>query len=167
MRYCPKCREELSRRTIDGVERLGCPSPSCSYIFWENPTPVVAALVQVEDKFVLARNAQWPEGMFSVITGFLENGKSPDVAVAREATEELGVAAHEIEFLGHFSLVQFNQLIIAYLVKASGSINLGQELSEYKLLSASELKGFDFGPLELTSEIVGKALELGQPRGAA
>ncbi|MEJ2795619.1 NUDIX domain-containing protein [Iodobacter sp. LRB] len=160
MRYCPKCREELQRRTIDGAERLGCSSSSCGYIFWENPTPVVAALVQIEDKFVLARNAQWPEGMFSVITGFLEKGESPDIAVARETNEELGVVAHKIEFLGHFSLAQFNQLIIAYLVKASGSLDPGQEISEFKLLSASELKEFNFGPLVLTSNIVDKALEL-------
>jgi NAD+ diphosphatase len=158
LRYCPTCRAELLRRTIDGVERLACTSP-CAFVCWENPTPVVAALVQIEDRFVLARNATWPEGMFSVITGFLEKGELPERAVARETQEELGVVAEEVAFLGHFSLAQFNQLIIAYHIKASGRIAPGDEIREFKLLSASELGAFDFGPLQLTAEIVGAALQ--------
>ncbi|WP_285577619.1 NUDIX domain-containing protein [Geothrix limicola] len=132
-------------------------------MFWGNPIPVVAALVRMDDDYVLARNAQWPEGMFSLITGFLEKGESPEDAVARETQEELGVRVSEVRFLGHFTLAQFNQLIIAYLVRASGEIHPSSEISEFKRLSSSELGAFDFGPLELTAQIVQVALQQANP----
>jgi NADH pyrophosphatase NudC (nudix superfamily) len=46
-----------------------------------NPVPVVAALIEYQGKIVLARNAQWPEGMFSLVTGYLEKHETPEDAV--------------------------------------------------------------------------------------
>ncbi len=38
-----------------------------------------------------------------------------------------------------------NQLIIAYHVSADGTIQLGEELSEIKLVDPAKLKSWDFG----------------------
>ena len=164
MKYCPKCKEELERRLVDGVERLACPSSPCGFVHWENPTPVVAGLIQYGDKYVLARNAQWPPGMFSLITGFLEKGESPEEAVLREVKEELGVIGNQVIFLGHYLLPEFNQLIMAFSVQACGDINLGEEIAEVKLLSRSEIERIGFGWLEVTAKIVARSLQLPIPR---
>lgn len=68
----------MQERTIDAVTRKACSGEECNFVHWDNPTPVVMALVQLDDHFIIARNVQWPEGMFSVIAGFLERGETPD-----------------------------------------------------------------------------------------
>ena len=57
--------------------RLRC--PACDWTHWGNPTPVLAAVVENDaEQVLLARNALWQEGMFGLITGFLEAGESPE-----------------------------------------------------------------------------------------
>ena len=40
---------------------------------------------------LLAHNALWRPGFVSIIAGYVEAGESPDVTVAREVAEEVGV----------------------------------------------------------------------------
>lgn len=163
--FCPQCKAELQRRIIDDVERMAC-SSSCGYVYWENPTPVVAGLVQRGEHFILARNAQWPCGMFSLITGFLEKGESPERAVKRETNEELDVEVEQLQFIGHFSLPELNQLIIAYSVQVTGEIRPSAEIAEVLFLSKTEIERYDFGKLELTANIVAAALSQHKLRSA-
>jgi NADH pyrophosphatase NudC (nudix superfamily) len=97
--------------------------------------------------------------MFSLLTGFIDEGESPEVAVVREMREELGLQAERIDFIGHFPLREFNQLIIAYALQARGTLTLNHEIAEVKVVSRSELAEFDFGPLKLTRDIVSRWLE--------
>ncbi|MFV2061621.1 MAG: NUDIX domain-containing protein [Gammaproteobacteria bacterium] len=154
MIYCPNCTSELISKIIDGEQRLACSDESCSYILWDNPVPVVAALVELDGNYIIARNAQWPEGMFSVIAGYLEKGETPEQAVMRECEEELGLSGVVVGYIGNYSFFEKNQLIIAYEIKASGNINLNHELAEVKLLSRTELQEYDFATLEISEKII-------------
>ena len=51
------------------------------------------------DRLLLARNIGWPEGRFSVLAGFLEPGETIAGAVAREVSEETGVAVTDVRFV--------------------------------------------------------------------
>lgn len=158
--YCPLCGSRLTRRSIAGGGRLACDSPMCRFVHWNNPTPVVAVLVQLDDAYILARGAAWPEGIFSVLTGFLEEGESPESAVAREVAEELGLEVRKAQFIGHFSFREHNQLIIAFACQTTGSLELGDEISEMRRIPIDELAEYDFGPLQLTQQIVARWLEM-------
>lgn len=92
MKYCPQCASKINDKSVDGESRLAC-SKECGYIFWNNPIPVSAGLVEINGKYLLARNKTWPEGFFSLITGFIETGESPGGAIKRETEEELGLKA--------------------------------------------------------------------------
>lgn len=154
MKFCPQCGSALRKKQIDELERLAC-DRTCGYVHWDNPTPVVAAIVRCNEKFILARNAKWPEGRFSLIAGFLEAFESPEPAILRETQEELGLIGQTATFIGHYTFPQRNQIIIAYLVEATGEIQLNkQELLEALELSAEELKAFDFGNLRLGPLVV-------------
>jgi NAD+ diphosphatase len=89
-RHCAHCGTALQPITLaeDGgdKERLRC--PACGWTHWNNPTPVLAAIVEVGGKVLLARNAAWPGKMFALITGFMEAGESPQEGIAREVKEE-------------------------------------------------------------------------------
>lgn len=117
MNYCPNCKETLSAVSVDGVQRLACSSKSCNFVFWGNPTPVAAALVVHEGQFLLTRNAQWPAGRFSLITGFVEKGEVPEQTIVRELQEEIGLVAYNVIFVGNFSLEKFKQLLMAYVIQ--------------------------------------------------
>lgn len=160
MRFCPECTSPLTQRMIGGAERTVCTAKGCRFIHWHNPTPVVAGIVKLGDEYILARNAAWPDYIYSMITGFLEAGEEPDIAIMRETQEELGLIAEEAKFIGHFIHAKRNQLLLAYLVKAHGTITLNEELTDYKLLTRDELEIYNFEPLKLTVTIVKQALLL-------
>jgi hypothetical protein len=46
-----------------GRERLAC-GAGCGFVHWDNPAPVVAALVEYHGRVVLARNQGWAAGAF-------------------------------------------------------------------------------------------------------
>lgn len=145
MKFCPFCASLIEMRTIDGRDRLACPSRECGFVHWDNPIPVVAAIIEHDEGMVLVRNAGWPEKMFGLVTGFLERGEHPDQGVLREVREELGLDASIAEFLGNFSFFEANQLLISYHVKAAGEMRISSELAEVKLVPAEKLKPWPFG----------------------
>lgn len=130
-RYCPVCAKQLVAREIAGYQRLLCPDSACGFIFWDNPIPVVAAVVEHEGQLVFARNAQWPEGMYGLVTGFLEPREDPAEGVVREVAEELGIHATISEFIGAYGFARKNQLLLAYHLIGHGEIRLNEELAEW------------------------------------
>lgn len=154
MTYCPQCGATLRARIIDDVTRLICNNTSCGYVHWNNPVPVVAALVRHDGDYLIARNAQWPANIFSVITGYLEQNETPEQAVLREVTEELGLNGRVRRHIGNYVFFEKNQLILCYEVDADGRVKLNHELAEFKRLSAEALKTYNFEPLYITQAIV-------------
>lgn len=144
-RYCPQCGTPLVARPVDGEARWACPATDCDFVLWDNPVPVVAALVEREGKVLLARNAAWPEKQFGLITGYLERGEDPADAVCREVREELGLTAQSTALIGLYPFPPKNQLLIAFHVRATGEIALNDELAEYRAIEPERLKAWDFG----------------------
>lgn len=63
--------------------------------------PAVIVLVDDgADRVVLARQAGWPEKMYSLLAGFVEAGESFEACVVREAHEEVGLAVSNVRYLG-------------------------------------------------------------------
>ncbi len=143
--YCPQCGKGLTKKQVNGKERLCCPDETCGYVWWDNPLPVVAAIIEKDGNILLARNKQWPEKIFGLVTGFLEKGETPEAAVVREVKEELGLDAEIRELIGVYSFVERNQLIIAYYLSASGELRLGDELAEIKMIPPVKLRPWSFG----------------------
>lgn len=145
-RFCPRCTRPLELQMEGGVERLRCDGPSCGFVHWDNPVPVVAAIVEHEGEVILARNALWPPRMYGLITGFLERGDpSPESGVLREVEEELGLKGELGEFIGHYPFERMNQLIIAFHVRAEGEIRLSEELVDYKRVPPEKLRPWAAG----------------------
>ena len=145
MKFCERCGEELVTKTLEGRERLTCPDEACGFIRYDNPLPVVAAIVQHGDDVLLARGKGWPEKMYGLVTGFLERGETPEQGVLREVEEELGL---EGEVVGLVDVVVFdmrNELIVGYHVRASGEVKLGPELEDYKRVPIAKLRPWPFG----------------------
>jgi len=143
-RYCPRCACALVERPIadDGgfVNRLACPTESCGYIHWGNPTPAVGALVEHDGEIILARGQGWPEGWFALVTGYLEAREDPRAGVAREVKEELGLEVVEAHIIGNYIFERKNEVMLCYHAVARGTVRLSPELAEYRRYKPAELK---------------------------
>jgi len=144
-RFCPRCGTSLVPTPAGDGIRAACPEAGCGFVHWDNPVPVVAALVELDGRIVLARNVAWPEKVFGLVTGYLERDEAPEAAVAREVAEELGLTATREDLIGLYPFRSKNQLLIAYHVLAEGTVRLNEELAEYRLIDPERLKPWDFG----------------------
>ena len=146
LKFCPVCASSLVWRADEAEAhkvRLACPEGHWTH--WDNPLPVLAALVEVDGKILLARNALWAEGKFALITGFMERGETPEEGVARELKEETDLDATEVSLIGVYEFIRKNELIIAYHVKATGRVKLSPELVDYKLVAPEDLRPWPAG----------------------
>ena len=145
--FCPRCATPLQMLAAeeDGgpKERLRC--PACGYTHWNNPTPVLAAIVEYQGKVLLARNAAWPAKMFALITGFMEAGESPQDGVAREVKEETNLDVRALKLVGAYEFLRMNQVIIAYHAVCEGEVRLSPELLDWRLYGLDELKCWPAG----------------------
>lgn len=146
-RYCTHCAAPLAPivQMEDGgpKERLRC--PGCGWTHWNNPTPVLAAIVELDGKVLLARNAAWPGKMYALITGFMEAGESPEQGIVREVKEETNLDVHACTLVGAYEFLRMNQVIIAYHALAEGEIRLSPELAEYRLFEPAAVRCWPAG----------------------
>ena len=140
-KFCPYCAGLLQTQN----NRQVCAGATCGYVHYDNPLPVVAAIVELPEGVVLAHNRSWPAKVFSVPTGFVEHQENPQEAVVREVQEELGLAAQSTSLVGVYPFAQQNQIIIAYHMLANGTVVLGDELDEFKIVPVAKLRGWGFG----------------------
>ena len=141
-RFCPSCATPLASiaQLEDGGETTRLRCPACGYTHWNNPTPVLAAVVELDGKILLARNAAWPGKMFALITGFMEAGESPQDGILREIKEETSLDTQALTLIGAYDFQRMNQVIIAYHAVCSGDVRLSPELVDYRLFALDQLK---------------------------
>ncbi|WP_291013230.1 NUDIX hydrolase [Hydrogenophaga sp.] len=141
-RFCPACASPLALRSeledAGLTERLRC--PACSFTHWNNPTPVLAAIVELDGQVLLARNAAWQHRMMGLITGFMEAGETPEQGISREIGEETGLSVSALTLVGVHDFQRMNQVIITYHAVAHGQVQLSPELAEYRLLRPEQVK---------------------------
>ena len=142
-KFCPQCATPLLSTEVSGRTRTKC--PACDFVYWDNPVPVVAAIVEHEGKVILTRNKGWPEKWLGIVAGFLEKGETPEDGVLREVREELGLEGEIVAFVGHYAFEMRNQIIFAYHVRIDGEITLGEELEAIKSLPPEEVRPWDIG----------------------
>ena len=142
--YCPSCARPLADRELneDGgtVVRRACPDDACGFIRYENPTPAVGVLIEHEGSIVLARGAGWPEGVFALVTGYLEKNEDPVKGVVREVKEETNLDVVESEIIGNYIFERKNEVMLCYFAKCRGEIKLSAELIETRRYQPHELR---------------------------
>jgi NADH pyrophosphatase NudC (nudix superfamily) len=146
-KFCPRCATPLALITLveDGghKDRLRC--AACGFTHWNNPTPVLAAVIEYEGKVLLAQNAAWPGKMFALITGFMEAGDTPAGGMVREIQEETNLETRALSLIGVYDFQRMNQVIIGYHAVCHGEIRLSPELVDYRLFAPESVKCWPAG----------------------
>jgi NAD+ diphosphatase len=93
--FCARCG---TRSTIAqaGWQR-DC--PACGAHHFPRTDPVVIMLITHGNSVLMGRSPGWPEGMYSLLAGFVEPGETIEAAVRRETFEETGIRVGEVGYL--------------------------------------------------------------------
>ncbi|MDO9401091.1 MAG: NUDIX domain-containing protein [Polaromonas sp.] len=141
-KFCPNCATPLAliAQMEDSGETVRLRCPACDYTHWNNPTPVLAAVIEYRGQILLARNAAWSGKMYSLITGFMEAGETPEDGITREIKEETSLDATDLTLIGVYDFQRMNQIIIAYSAVGHGEVRLSPELVDYRLYAHEDVK---------------------------
>lgn len=94
-RFCSRCGAQ-SVPAMGGWQR-DC--PACATHHFPRTDPVVIMLITRGNDVLLGRSPGWPEGMYSLLAGFVEPGETIEAAVRREVMEEAGISVGRVEYL--------------------------------------------------------------------
>lgn len=94
-RFCARCGTR-SAPAQGGWQRV---CPECGAQHFPRTDPVVIMLVTFGDAVLMGRSPGWPEGMYSLLAGFVEPGETLEAAVRREVMEEAGVPVGAVSYL--------------------------------------------------------------------
>ena len=93
--FCARCGQP-SRMVQAGWQR-SC--EACGGQHYPRTDPVVIMLITHGHDLLLGRSIGWPEGMYSLLAGFVEHGETLEAAVRREVSEEAGIDVGPVEYL--------------------------------------------------------------------
>lgn len=100
-------------------------------IIYHNPTPVAVAIIRCSDGYLAIKRAIPPIGGLALPGGFVNEGESAEVAVAREVLEETGYDIPSHMWVPvRTSVTPRNQLLI-FMV--TDRILLNADLAEFKV----------------------------------
>lgn len=94
-RFCAKCGTP-TEMALSGWQRI---CPECSAHHFPRVDPVVIMLITRGNRVLLGRSPGWPDGMFSLLAGFVEPGETIEAAVRREVKEEAGIVVGDVGYL--------------------------------------------------------------------
>lgn len=151
--FCPQCSNKLAQFNDNGQHFLGC--PGCNFVYYNNPVPVVAAIVPVEDKIVLVQRKYDPgKGGWCLPCGFVNAYEAPKDAAIREVEEETGlviVINRILETTAPMPKVagKGNQIVLFYEGKiVGGTLKGGDDALDAKLFSCADMPEICFGSHE-------------------
>ena len=94
-RFCARCGAE-STLSQAGWQR-SC--ETCGGQHFPRTDPVVIMLITHGNSVLMGRSPGWPEGMYSLLAGFVEPGETIEAAVRREVREEAGISVGQVGYL--------------------------------------------------------------------
>jgi ADP-ribose pyrophosphatase YjhB (NUDIX family) len=146
--YCLYCGNELTKKFVEGAQRLFC--EHCNEPIYENPIPATClVVVDNRDRVLLVKRSVEPKkGVWCLPGGFMELGESPEKAALRELKEETGLSGQIEMLLGvssNPSSLYHTVLMVGYLVRHySGTLIAGDDADDAARFHYAELPEIAF-----------------------
>lgn len=115
-RYCSRCGRE--QQWLSGEWGKSC--GKCGTHHFPHIHPCVIVIIRRPGEILMTRKAEWPEGRYSLVAGFLDLGECLEEAVAREVAEETGVQIENIRYIGSQSWPFPSQLMTGFVADYVG-----------------------------------------------
>ncbi|MEM9210029.1 MAG: NAD(+) diphosphatase [Pseudomonadota bacterium] len=135
--FCARCGGKTEM--TEGGWRRRC--LDCDRPHFPRSDPVVIMLVTRGNDVLLGRSPGWPDGMYSLLAGFVEPGETVENAVRREVFEEAGISVGPVRYLGSQPWAFPASLMLGYQGHAlDAEIAIDpKELDDAKWVSKEEL----------------------------
>lgn len=129
----------------------------CYHMVWPKTAPAIIVAVTRGDKLLLAHNSNFPEGMYSVLAGFVEMGESFEQCVKREVLEETGIKIQNIKYFGSQPWPFPNSYMIGFTAEyLDGEIEVdNHEILDAKWFKKEEIPGLYRESVSISSELIG------------
>jgi len=132
-KWCPRCKTALTLKDIDHKRRLAC--PSCGFIRFRNPAPVISLLIVKDDQVLLGKRSSEPgQGKWATPSGYIEYEDDFLTTAIREAKEETGLDVELksiIQVVSSFTSPGYHFLAVYLLAGvAGGELIAGDDLEE-------------------------------------
>lgn len=143
--FCGKCGS-ASQPEAGGNTRRCC-NPACKTELFPRTDPAIIVLVADGDRCLLGRQADWPEGRYSTIAGFVEPGESLEDAVRREVYEETNIRVGRVSYHSSQPWPFPSSLMLGFVAEAiSTDIRLNDgELDDARWFTREQLHSGDTG----------------------
>lgn len=100
VRHCPTCERDRFPRTDPAV---------------------ITAIVDAEDRLLLAHNTAWEGNRMSLVAGFVDAGESLEACVRRECREEVGVELVDVRYVSSQPWPYPRSLMVGFAATAASS----------------------------------------------
>lgn len=94
-KYCGRCGEKVAQDRDELAVNCG----HCGLISYPRISPCIIVGIYKDDQILLAQGIRHPDGMHSVLAGFVESGESLEDCVRREVMEEVNIEVTDIEYI--------------------------------------------------------------------
>ena len=125
-KYCGCCGS-LYKRKQDERAKL---CSKCGSIQYPRISPAIIVGIKKGEQILLAHNANFREGLYSTIAGFVEQGETLEMAVKREIYEEVGLKVKNIRYFQSKPWSSLDSLMLGFIAEyESGEIKVdGKEI---------------------------------------
>ena len=143
--YCGKCGSASTPEAGGNTRR--CCNPDCGQEIFPRTDPAIIVLVADGERCLLGRQADWPDGRYSTIAGFVEPGESLEDAVRREVYEETNIRVGAVHYHRSQPGPVPSALMLGFIAEAtSDDINLNDgELEDARWFTRDKLKSGEVG----------------------
>ncbi|UJF19954.1 NAD(+) diphosphatase [Vibrio sp. SS-MA-C1-2] len=145
--FCGACGEETE--TYDLGHSRQCLNASCEYqVFPRTDSAVIMVVKRIFsdgiERVLLGRQSSWPEGMYSCLAGFVDQGETLEQTVKREVKEESGIEIGAVHYIASQPWLLPSSLMLGFFAEAtSEEIQVDKdELADAKWFTREEVKTF-------------------------
>lgn len=142
--HCGRCGSPTE--FLEGGHSRQCRNPACAHRSFPRTDPAVITLIEdpTGTRALLGRQSRWPQGMHSVIAGFVEPGESLEECVIRETFEETGIRVGEVRYQASQPWPFPASIMLGFRARAlTTEINLtDNELESCTWYTRAELRSF-------------------------
>jgi NAD+ diphosphatase len=93
-RFCGKCGSPTHVKSDERAIQCN----ACGHTVYPRISPAIIVAITCNDKILLAHNANFPEGLYSLIAGYVDIGESLEQTVIREIKEEVGIEVTNLRY---------------------------------------------------------------------
>lgn len=144
--FCSSCGGHNHPK--DGGLRLQC--GSCEMEHFPRIDPCVIMLVHCGERCLLGRQANWPDGAYTTLAGFMEPGETIEEACAREVYEESNQRVIKTEYIASQPWPFPSSLMIGLLAEITPDqeVIARDDLEDARWFDRESLRALLVGPLK-------------------